>query len=179
MADLSNKRVAILSETGFEESELMEPKAALEKAGARVDILSPQHKIKSWKNGNWGGVELVSDIQVADARPGDYDALLLPGGVLNPDKLRQDRDAVEFTTRFMESGKPVAAICHGAQTLIETGLVKGRRMTSYPGIQRDLSNAGANWVDEEVVEDEALITSRRPGDIPAFNARLLKRLSEA
>lgn len=171
--------MAILSETGFEESELMEPKAALENAGARVDILSPQHKIKSWKNGNWGGVELVSDIQVADAKPGDYDALVLPGGVLNPDKLRQDRDAVEFTARFMESGKLVAAICHGPQTLIETGLVKGRRMTSYPGIQRDLSNAGANWVNEEVVEDEALITSRRPSDIPAFNARLLKRLSES
>lgn len=172
-----NVRVAILSEDGFEEVELTSPKEALEEAGATVEIISPHTgKIKAWDKNHWGQ-EVPVDKDLSEARPEDYDALVLPGGVMNPDKLRQNKNAVSFVKRFINSGKPVAAICHGPQTLIETGLIEGRTMTSYPSLQTDLRNAGVDWVDKEVVHSGQFITSRRPGDLEAFNRELLSELS--
>ncbi|XZF15032.1 type 1 glutamine amidotransferase domain-containing protein [Chitinophagaceae bacterium MMS25-I14] len=174
---LEHKRVAILTENGFEQSELTSPKTALEKEGAQVDILSSKSgKVRAWHEKDWG-IELDVTKKIADADPGDYDALLLPGGVMNPDKLRTDKDAVAFAKTFLQSGKTVAAICHGPQTLIETGLLKGKTMTSFPSLQTDLRNAGATWEDKELVTDGNLITSRRPDDLPAFNDALVKALS--
>ncbi len=176
MEQLKNKRIIILSEHGFEQSELMSPKEALEKAGATVDVVSPESgKIKAWKDKDWG-IEVPVDKALENVNPDDYDALVLPGGVMNPDKLRQNKTAVDFVKTFMQSGKPVAAICHGPQTLVETGLLKGRTLTSYPSLQTDLKNAGANWEDKEVVQDGNLITSRRPADLEAFNSALIKAL---
>lgn len=176
MEQLKNKRIIILCEHGFEQSELMSPKEALEKAGATVDVVSPESgKIKAWKDKDWG-IEVPVDKTLENANPEDYDALVLPGGVMNPDKLRQNKTAVDFVKTFMQSGKPVAAICHGPQTLVETGLLKGRTLTSYPSLQTDLKNAGANWEDKEVVQDGNLITSRRPADLEAFNNALIKAL---
>ena len=170
--------VAILTENGFEQIELTSPKEALEKEGVKVEILSPQReKVKAWNRGNWGA-ELQVDKEVAQANAADYDALVVPGGVMNPDKLRMSNDAVEFVKSFLESGKPVAAICHGPQVLIETGLLKGKKMTSYPSLQTDLRNAGADWVDKEVVHDGNLITSRRPADLEAFNREILDAIYE-
>jgi protease I len=178
MEQLKNKRVIILSEHGFEQSELTSPKEALEKAGAIVEVVSPENgKIKAWDQQDWG-IEVPVDKNLADAQPGDYDALVLPGGVMNPDKLRQNKTAVDFVKTFMESGKTVAAICHGPQTLVETGLLKGRTLTSYPSLQTDLKNAGATWEDKEVIQDGNLITSRKPADLEAFNSTLIKALSE-
>jgi len=175
--ELNDVRVAILTEQGFEQVELTGPKEALEKAGAKTDVISPRAgKIKAWNSKDWG-IEMQVDKTLDDARVEDYDALVLPGGVLNPDKLRMNKDAVAFVKEFLQSGKPVAAICHGPQTLIETGLLEGRKMTSYPSLQTDLKNAGANWVDQEVVHDGNLISSRKPDDIPAFNKELIKALS--
>ena len=175
--ELNDVRVAILTEEGFEQVELTGPKEALEKAGAKTDVISPKAgKIKAWNSKDWG-IEMQVDKTLDDARVEDYDALVLPGGVLNPDKLRVNKDAVAFVKEFLQSGKPVAAICHGPQTLIETGLLEGRKMTSYPSLQTDLKNAGANWVDQEVVHDGNLISSRKPDDIPAFNKELIKALS--
>ena len=177
MEELKGRRVAMLTENGFEQVELTDPKAELEKSGVRVDIISPQKdKVKAWDKKDWG-IELPVDVQVDDADVANYDALVLPGGVLNPDKLRMNEKAVAFTRSFLESGKPVAAICHGPQTLIETGLLSGRTMTSYPALKTDLKNAGASWVDKEVVTDRNLITSRNPDDIPAFNKAVLEALS--
>lgn len=171
-------RIAILTENGFEQSELVSPKEALEKAGYQVDIVSPQkEKVKAWDHDHWG-IVLPVDKHVTEVTAEEYDGLVLPGGVLNPDTLRTDRDAIEFIKEFYQSGKVVAAICHGPQTLIEAGLVKGKKMTSYPSIKVDLANAGAQWVDEEVVTDNGLITSRKPDDLPAFNKKLLEELSE-
>jgi protease I len=170
-------RVAILSEDGVEEVELTSPKKALEGAGAMVDVISPHTgKIKSWDKNRWGQ-EVPVDKDLDHARPEDYDALILPGGVMNPDKLRQNKNAISFVKRFINSGKPVAAICHGPQTLIETGLIEGRTMTSYPSLQTDLRNAGVDWVDREVVHSGQFITSRAPGDLDAFNRELLAELS--
>jgi len=178
MQKLSNKRVAILSETGFEESELTSPKAALEEAGAMVTIISPQKEtIRSWDQDNWG-IELKVDKDISEASVSDYDALLLPGGVMNPDKLRSNKEAVEFVKSFLESGKPIAAICHGPQTLIETGMLNGKEMTSYPSIKTDLINAGVNWVDKEVVVDNGLVTSRSPKDLEAFNRKMTEEFAE-
>jgi len=175
--ELNDVRVAILTEEGFEQVELTSPKEALEKAGARTDVISPKSgKIKAWNTKDWG-IEINVDKELKDAKVEDYDALVLPGGVLNPDKLRTNKDAVAFVKEFLQSGKPVAAICHGPQTLIETGLLEGRRMTSYPSLKTDLKNAGANWVDQEMVHDGNLISSRRPDDLPAFNKELIKVLS--
>ncbi|MBP7450046.1 MAG: type 1 glutamine amidotransferase [Flavobacteriales bacterium] len=175
---LNSKRVAILATDGFEESELREPREALLQAGAFVDLISLEAgAIKGWKDGNWGETEQV-DRAVADAKAEDYDALLLPGGVMNPDKLRMDPDAVAFVRAFFDQHKPVAAICHGPWLLAEAGVVRGRRLTSYPSIRTDLTNAGAEWVDEEVVVDDGLITSRSPKDLPAFNAKLLEEIAE-
>lgn len=179
MPTLANKKVAILAEDGFEESELASPKQALEEAGATVHIISPQKdSIRSWKDGNWGDLNLKVDRHINEADASDYDAIMLPGGVLNPDQLRQSDRAVQFVVRFLESGKPVAAICHGPQTLIETGLLQGKEMTSYPSLRTDLINAGVIWKDEEVVVDEGIVTSRKPADLPAFNQKLKEEVAE-
>ncbi|MEP6466672.1 MAG: type 1 glutamine amidotransferase domain-containing protein [Parafilimonas sp.] len=178
MKSLQGKRVAILTETGFEEIELTSPKQALVEAGTEVHIVSPQkEKLKAWNHDHWT-IEVNVDKNIDDAKEEDYDALVLPGGVLNPDKLRTNEKAVSFVKEFLESGKPVAAICHGPLTLIETGLLDGRTMTSYPSIQTDLKNAGADWVDREVVVDNGLITSRSPKDLPAFNKKMIEEISE-
>ncbi|MGH8638059.1 MAG: type 1 glutamine amidotransferase domain-containing protein [Burkholderiales bacterium] len=177
-SNLRNKRVAALVDGGFEQSELVEPKKALEQAGASVDIVSPQSgKVKGWQHANWGE-ELPINRRLEEARAEEYDALLLPGGVMNPDKLRANAKAVQFVRAFLESGKPIAAICHGPWTLIEAGGVKGRRMTSWPSLQSDLRNAGATWVDEECVVDNGLVTSRKPDDIPAFNKKMIEEIAE-
>ena len=178
MANLNNRKVAILTEEGFEQVELTSPKKALEDAGATVHIISPKSgKIKAWDKTNWG-IEIDVDKQLSDVSPDDYDALVLPGGVLNPDKLRQNVEAVAFASSFLEEGKPVAAICHGPQLLIETDMVRGRRLTSYPSLKTDLENAGADWVDEEVVVDNGLVTSRRPADLEAFNRKAIEEFAE-
>jgi protease I len=178
MATLTGKKVAILTENGFEEVELTSPKKALEEAGAEVAIVSPQKgKVKAWDHDHWS-IELPVDVQLDDAQAEDYDALVLPGGVLNPDQLRLNKKAVEFAQQFLESGKPVAAICHGPQLLIETGLIEGRNMTSYPSLRTDLQNAGVLWVDEEVVTDNGLVTSRTPKDLEAFNKKAIEEIRE-
>ncbi|MDB4904295.1 MAG: protease [Mucilaginibacter sp.] len=178
MASLSNHKVAILTEEGFEQVELTSPKAALEQAGAQVDVISPKSgKIKAWDNTNWG-IEINVDKVLSDVSPDDYDALVLPGGVLNPDKLRQNKEAVAFVSAFLDEGKPVAAICHGPQMLIETGLIGGRTLTSYPSLQTDLKNAGTHWIDQEVVVDNGLVTSRTPADLDAFNKKVIEEISE-
>jgi protease I len=178
MATLSGKRIAILTENGFEEVELTSPKKALEDAGAEVQIISPQKgRVKAWDKDHWS-IDLPVDKVLEEARAEDYDALVLPGGVMNPDKLRQNKKAVEFAQQFLEIGKPVAAICHGPQLLIETGLIEGRTMTSYPPLQTDLKNAGVLWVDKEVVTDNGLVTSRTPNDLEAFNKKTIEEIKE-
>ncbi len=178
MASLNGRKVAILTEEGFEQVELTSPKQALEQAGATVHVISPKSgKIKAWDKTNWG-IEINVDKQLDEVSPDDYDALVLPGGVLNPDKLRQNKDAVAFASAFLDEGKPVAAICHGPQLLIETGMINGRRLTSYPSLQTDLKNAGADWIDEEVVVDNGLVTSRRPDDLEAFNRKTIEEIGE-
>jgi protease I len=176
--ELRNKRVAALVDNGFEQSELVEPKKALEKAGAKVDIVSPQDtKVKGWQHLKWGD-EFPVNRRLEEAKPDEYDALLLPGGVMNPDKLRANATAVQFVKGFVQAGKPIAAICHGPWTLIEAGAVQGRRMTSWPSLATDLRNAGANWVDQECVVDNGLVTSRKPDDIPAFNKKMIEEFAE-
>lgn len=177
--NLEGKRVAILTENGFEEVELVSPKKALEDAGAQVDIISSSKnkKVKAWDHDHWS-IELPVTAHVEDVSPDDYDALMIPGGVINPDKMRAQDAFVQFAKALMESGKPVAAICHGPQLLIETGLLKGRKMTSYPSIQTDLKNAGADWVDKEVVTDNGFVTSRSPKDLEAFNKKMLEEIRE-
>jgi protease I len=178
MANLKDIKVAILTENGFEQSELVSPKHAMEEAGVTVDIISPQaNQVRAWDETDWG-ITISVDKKLDDADVADYDALMLPGGVLNPDTLRTNKKAVEFVKQFMQSGKPIAAICHGPQTMIETGLLRGRTMTSYPSLKTDLTNAGAKWVDQEVVVDSGLITSRSPKDLDAFNKKLLEELAE-
>ena len=176
MKNLQSKRVDLLTENGFEEVELTSPKKAMEDAGVKVDIISPQtDKVKAWDKDHWS-IELPVDINVSEADPPDYDALVIPGGVINPDKMRIYRDCIDFAKTFLKSGKPVAAICHGPQLLIETGLLKGKRMTSFPSLQTDLKNAGAIWEDKEVVVDDRFITSRSPEDLQAFNEKLLEEI---
>ena len=163
---------------GFEQVELTEPKAALEAAGAQTHIVSLQRgEVKGWQHTEWGD-KFTVDVALDKADPEEYDALLLPGGLMNPDKLRMDKTAVAFTKAFFNKGKPVAAICHGPWTLIDAGVVKGRKLTSYPSIQSDLKNAGAIWVDQEVVVDNGLVTSRNPDDIPAFNRKMVEEVAE-
>ena len=175
---LQNKRVAALVDNGFEQSELLEPKKALENAGAKVDVVSPQSlKVKGWKHTNWGE-EVDVDVHLDKANPNEYDAILLPGGVMNPDKLRANEQAVRFVQSFVDAKKPIAAICHGPWTLIETGAVRGRTMTSWPSLKTDLKNAHAIWVDQECVVDNGLVTSRKPDDIPAFNRKMIEEFAE-
>lgn len=173
---LSGKLVAILVENGFEQVELTSPRDALERQGAHTRIISPQNEhVRAWEHTDWGDTFTV-DVPVGDADPNHYDALVLPGGVMNPDKLRMNPQALAFVRAFFDQHKPVAVICHGPWTLIDAGVVQGRTITSYPSLRRDLHNAGAHWVDQEVVEDGNLISSRRPNDLPAFNAALLAML---
>jgi protease I len=175
---LDGVRVAILATDGFEQSELFEPKKALEEAGAQVSIVSLEAgEIKGWNHTNWGETVDV-DLTVDEASADDFDALQLPGGVMNPDKLRANEKAVAFVKAFFDAGKPVGAICHAPWTLIEAGVVEGRTLTSYASIRTDLENAGAKWVDQEVVTDNGLVTSRKPDDIPAFNEKIIEEFAE-
>ncbi|WP_090078622.1 type 1 glutamine amidotransferase domain-containing protein [Halpernia frigidisoli] len=176
MSNLENKKVAILSADGFEQSELESPLKALKKEGAEVDIISLKSgEIKGMTDHEWGNAIKV-DKTVSETKVADYDALILPGGVINPDALRNDEHAVKFVKDFFATDKLVASICHGPQTLITAEVVKGKKMTSFPSIRKDLENAGANWVDEQVVKDGNLITSRNPKDLDAFNAKIVETL---
>jgi protease I len=175
---LKNKRVAILATDGFEYVELVEPKKALESVGAKTEVVSPKEgKIKGWNHTDWGDSVPV-DVPLKSANPNNYDALLLPGGVMNPDYLRQDPAAVQFVKAFFEAHKPVAAICHGPWMLVEADVVRGRKLTSWPSLKTDIRNAGGEWIDQEVVTDEGLVTSRKPADIPAFNKRIVEEFAE-
>ena len=174
---LKGKKVAILVADGFEQVELTEPKMALEAAGAEIEIVSPaDNKVQGWNHDEKADLFSV-DMPLKLARSDDYDALLLPGGVRNPDRLRTLTRAVEFIDGFFATGKPVAAICHAPWTLIEADVVKGRRITSWPSLKTDLMNAGAEWVDREVVVDRGLVTSRKPADIPAFNQTMIEEFA--
>lgn len=178
MQTLNDKKVAVLVTDGFEQSEFEQPVAALKEAGATVEVISLKSgNVKAWSDKNWGD-EFPVDKTVADADAHDYDALVLPGGVMNPDKLRMDEQAVAFVGGFFEDDKPIAAICHGPWTLIETGELKGRTVTSYPSLKTDLTNAGANWVDQEVCVDNGLVTSRNPNDLPAFCRKMVEEIAE-
>lgn len=175
---LDGKVVAILATDGFEQVELLEPKRQLEAAGARTVVVSPKAgEIKGWDVDDWGQSVPV-DRKLDEAVADDFDALVLPGGVINPDKLRVQPEAVAFARRFFETGKPVGAICHGPWLLVEADEVKQRTVTSWPSLQTDLRNAGANWVDQEVVVDHGLVTSRKPDDLPAFCAKLIEEIGE-
>ena len=172
------KRIAILATNGFEESELKSPKEHLEQQGWTADIVSLKSgKIKGWKNGNWSN-EYDVTTTLDQANPADYDALMLPGGVINPDALRREEKAVDFVYAFFKAKKPVAAICHGPQILIDANVLKGRKVTSFISIKNDLKNAGALWEDAEVVVDNGLVTSRNPNDLPAFNKKMVEEIRE-
>jgi protease I len=175
---LDGKRVAILATDGFEQSELLKPREALEEAGARCDVVSlKEGEIKGWLHGDWADTVAV-DLTVDKASAADYDALLLPGGVINPDKLRMCEEAMAFVREFADAGKPIGAICHGPWSLVEIDAVDGRNVTSWPAIRTDIENAGGIWVDEEVVVDRGMVTSRKPDDIPAFNEKLIEEIGE-
>lgn len=176
--NLEGKRIAILATNGFEQAELLEPRKALDEQGARTQVVSPQKgKIRGWNEKNWGD-EVAVDVPLESADADDFDALLLPGGVMNPDKLRTEPRAIELVREFFRAGKPVAAICHGPWMLVEAGAVRGRTVTSWPSLQTDIRNAGGKWVDQEVVVDDGLVTSRKPADIPAFNMKLIEEIME-
>lgn len=177
LKELTGFHIAMLATDGFEQSELFEPKDALEKAGAIVHIVSIRPgKIRGWNEANWGKAIGV-DMTVREAWSMEFDALVLPGGVMNPDKLRENSEAVAFVMSFVNKHRPIAAICHGVQTLIETGALKNKRITSSPSLKSDLMNAGALWVDREVIVDHKIITSRKPADIPAFNEAMIREFS--
>jgi protease I len=179
MENLEGLKVAILVDDGFEEVELVQPRNALDRAGAETRIVSPKgDPVRSWNFTDWGGYFPI-ELALSEAKPEDFDALLLPGGVLNPDRLRMQPAAVEFVKAFFDAGKPVAAICHGPWTVIEAGAARGRRIASWPSLKTDLRNAGAEWVDEEVVVDGNLVSSRKPDDIPAFNREMISLFSRA
>jgi protease I len=177
--NLAGKKVAILATDGFEQDELLSPLEALRDANADVKVVSPskENEIKGWKFTDWGKKVKV-DLPLDQARAEDFDALVLPGGVMNPDHLRREPAAVQFVKSFFQTGKPVAAICHGPQMLIEADVVRGRKLTSYSSIKTDLKNAGAEWVDSEVVVDNGLVTSRTPDDLPEFNAKMIEEIAE-
>jgi protease I len=175
---ISGKRVAALATNGFEQDELTGPKQALEAAGATVHVVSPDAgTIRGWKHTEWGD-EIKVDRTLDAVKADDYDALLLPGGVMNADKLRMNPRAVQLAKQFFDQGKPIAVICHGPWALIEAGVVSGVQMTSYPSIKTDLINAGAHWVDQEVVVDRGIVSSRKPEDIPAFNRKTIEEIAE-
>jgi len=175
---LKGKKIAILATDGFEQSELMDPRRALDEAGAKTEVIAPKGgEIKGWQHTDWGEAVKV-DRTLENANPNEYDALVLPGGVMNPDKLRMEPSAVNFVRQFVASGKTVAAICHGPWTLLEAGALSGKTVTSWPSLKTDLRNAGARWVDQEVVTDGQFITSRKPDDIPAFNRALIESVAQ-
>jgi len=176
---LAGLKVAVLVDNGFEQAELIEPRKALDAAGAETDVVSPQEdSVKGWEHDHWGG-DVQVDVPLDEADASDFDALLLPGGVMNPDHLRMNKRAVQFVKAFFDQNKPVAAICHGPWMLVETGAVKGKTVTSWPSLQTDIKNAGGKWVDREVVIDQGVVTSRKPDDIPAFNREMIKAFSKA
>jgi len=176
--DINGKRVAILATDGVERVELLEPRKALDAGGARTTVVSPkQGSIKGWEHDHWGE-DIKVDQLLDNASADDFDALMLPGGVMNPDHLRQNQKAVNFVRSFFDAGKPVAAICHAPWMLIEANAVDGRSVTSWPSLRTDLENAGAEWVDREVVTDNGLVTSRKPDDIPAFNRKMIEEFAE-
>ncbi|MCC6327868.1 MAG: type 1 glutamine amidotransferase [Acidobacteria bacterium] len=176
--DLEGLNVAILVADGFEQQELTGPRKALEDAGAATKIVSPMEgSVQGWNHFEKGD-EFTVDVPLAEANADNFDALLLPGGVVNPDQLRIDPEAVNFVREFFRKDKPVAAICHGPWTLIEAGVVQGRKLTSWPSLKTDLVNAGAQWIDEEVVVDNGLVSSRKPDDIPAFNNKMIEEFAE-
>lgn len=175
---LAGKRVVILATDGVEQSELIKPRQALDDAGAKTLVVSPKGgSIKAWEHDHWGE-DIEVDLPLSDVRTDDFDALMLPGGVMNPDRLRQDQNAVQFVKQFVQSGKPIAAICHGPWMLVEAGAVNGRTLTSWPSLKTDIQNAGGDWVDREVAIDEGLVTSRKPDDIPAFNKKMIEEFAE-
>jgi len=175
-SSLQGKKVAILATDGFEQSELMEPRKALDQAGAETMVVSPKSgEIKGWNHTDWGETVKV-DQTLEQARPEDFDALVLPGGVMNPDHLRMNTKAVEFARAFCQAGKTVAAICHGPWLLVEAGVLKGKTATSWPSLKTDIKNAGGDWVDREVVTDGQFIFSRKPDDIPAFSRAVIERI---
>lgn len=171
--NLGGLRVAILVTDGFEQSELEDPREALDEAGAETVVVSPTNNPRGWSGKDWGNA-VATDVALSSAKVGDFDALLLPGGVYNPDALRINPAAVNFVRAFFDAGKPVASICHGPWMVLEAGAARGKRMTSWPSLQTDLRNAGADWVDQEVVVDGNLVTSRKPDDLPAFNREIVK-----
>jgi protease I len=176
---LQGKTIAILATDGVEQVELTKPKQALEEAGAKTQVVSPaDKKLKGWNHTEWGE-EITVDVPLKSADPSKYDALLLPGGVMNPDKLRMDPDAVRFAKSFFDEAKPVAAICHGPWMLVETGAAKGRTLTSWPSLQTDIENSGGTWVDQEAVVSDGVVTSRNPDDIPAFNKKMIELFSQS
>ena len=178
MADIKGKRIAILATNGFEQSELEVPLKKLREAGATVDVVSPETgEIKGWEKKDWGRPVKV-DKPLAEADAANYDAIVLPGGQINPDLLRIDKDALNFISDFYSAGKTVAAVCHAPWLLIETGIIKGRRATSYKSIKTDVINAGAHWVDQEVVSDQGVVTSRQPSDLDAFVAKIIEEIGE-
>ncbi len=178
MAQLRGKKVAILVTDGFDQSELISPREALEEAGAVTQIVSPANTtVKGWIKGNWAD-DFAVDVPLESANPDEYDALLLPGGTINPDRLRRVPQAVQFVRTFFEAGKPIGAICHGPWMLVEADVLRGRTATSFFSIKTDLKNAGANWIDQEVVVDGGIITSRSPEDLPAFNAALIDEVAK-
>ncbi len=178
MENLKNLKVAVLVADGFELIEFTEPVKALKKEGATVQLISPQKDVvRSWDNKDWSK-EYKVDVPLDQANPNDFDALLLPGGVINPDKLRRYPEAIDFVKTFLKEGKPVAAICHAPSILIETGMIKGMKLTSFHSIKTDMINAGANWQDQEVVVDKNLVTSRSPEDIPAFISKMTVKFKE-
>lgn len=175
---LEGKRVAILVENGFEQIEMVEPQKALVESGAETFLVSPQTEyVKAWNSTDWGET-FKTDASLQQASANDYDALLIPGGVMSPDKLRTNEKAVDFVRAFFEAGKPVAAICHGPWMLDEADVVDGRTVTSWPSLKTDLENAGADWVDQEVVVDNGMVTSRKPADIQAFNKKMIEEFAE-
>jgi protease I len=178
MKSIKDKKVAILTDHGFEEVELTSPKKVLEDEGAIVDIVSLQKgKVKGWNHDHWS-LELPVDVELEKANPEDYDALMIPGGVINPDQMRRHAAYINFAQHFLETGKPVAAICHAPQLLIETGMLANRNLTSFNSIKTDLVNAGAIWEDKEVIVDNGLVTSRSPADLEAFNKKMIEEIAE-
>lgn len=176
--NLGGRRIAILATDGVEQSELTEPRKALDAAGAKTILVSPNaDRIKAWQHGQWAD-EFPVDLQLERASADSFDALVLPGGVMNPDKLRTNETAVRFVKQFARAGKPIAAICHGPWLLVEADAVRDRTITSWPSLRTDIKNAGGDWVDREVVADSGLVTSRKPDDLPAFNRKLIEEFAE-